>query len=367
MTGQASAGFGAGRLFSFVSRHFRVFALLSYSVAVAERIYANSGEGGAIYDPFRWKLTQYFVNYADHGFAKRAVIGTLLRPFTRLFDDPQILAFALMVAMNLGSLALILWLVPRFIPHRDGPPDLAVMLRAALVLGTLGLVQVVYDLGRFDMPVIALGLGVLALGLRGWNVSAGLVAGLAVLVHESFVVYLLPLILALLWQATAQRGGVRAAVYGVLPTILIAGCAAVLVLALGNSDAVAQIPYGQGHEVWTRGLIEVLPNLYRWETAVLLLYWAAVLVALFLFSRGNGVGIDLVLVASLAPVLLNLFGIDQARWLALGFWVVLISTAAQASCLGRTWPELTLWQRRALYLLCLPLGPAGAAHLLFWF
>ena len=355
-----------GRAISFVSRHFRVFAGIAYLIGVIERVAVALGEPGPVYLSPSWKMTQYFVNYFDHGFAKRAVVGTMLRPLAGLFEQPQYFVLAVMVALNIAAFVAIVLLMDRFLPHRDGVPDLAVLLRAAMVLGAVGLVQVAYDYGRLDHLVYGLSLCIVLLGLRRHHMAAALLAGLVVLVHEAFVVYALPLVLAVLWRAESERRGVRAAIVALAPVVAVSGTAALMVLLFGNSESAAALDIGRGQAVWSRQLIEIWVDLTPREVALLLGYWTSLLLVLIWFYAGNKRRPDLIFLATLTPVLLNLFGIDQARWLAIGFFVVLMSLAIQVSAFGMRWPALSRWQRRSLYLLCVPLGPVGSIRLMFY-
>jgi hypothetical protein len=351
----------------FVSAHFRIFATIAYLIGVIERVAVALGEPGGVYTSPSWKMTQYFVNYIEHGFAKRAIVGTLLHPFVGLFQEPQYFMLAVMVVLNIATFVAIVLLMERFVPHRGGEGvDLADMLRAAMVLGSVGLVQVTYDYGRYDHMVYALTLGVIALGLRRHLLVAALLAGFTILVHEAFVVYALPLVLAVLWRAGAGRAGWRRAAMDVAPMLAATGFISLTVLLYGNSESAAALTIGDGQAVWKRALIEIWVDLPLHEIVLLIGYWLSLLLVLVWFYAGNGRRVDLIFLATLSPVLLNLFGIDQARWLAIGFFVVLISVAVQVREFGMHWPKLGKWQRRSLYLLLAPLGPVGSVGLMFY-
>ena len=77
----------------FVSRHFIGFSVLAYLVGAGERIAEAIAHDGPIRELRLNNLTQYFVNYPDHGFARRALVGTVLRPLTDGTDAPELAVF----------------------------------------------------------------------------------------------------------------------------------------------------------------------------------------------------------------------------------------------------------------------------------
>lgn len=343
-----------------VSRHFAVYACLAFAVAAIERVAEAILTDGPYYESRDRMLTQFFVNYADHGFAKRAVIGTLLKPVTGRLDAPEHFAFGLMVAVSLAALGGAIVLTQRYLPHREDA-DAVAILRCALAVGSLGVMQIAHDLGRFDwinLALLAVSVTAVARG-RPW-LAAGICA-LAILIHEAFAVYGAPLVVALGWQAARQGRG--AALARVLPVILAATVAGLAVLLFGNSEAAVGIGRGSGGYVWERGLFEFAGHLGPREVVLLTLYWGA-LAAFYFGLTGGRPG--LLLLAAVSPLALNLLGIDHARWLALAFYAMLFNLAARWHALGRPLSAPSPAARRAGYLLCLPLGPIGVVEPLAW-
>ncbi len=356
--------FGAVR---HVSRHFPVYACVAYVIAACERIGETLLEEGAYYESRAGMMTQYFVNYAEHGFAKRALVGTLLHPLMGVPERPEHLAFWLMVALSLAGLIGMIGLVQRYLPHSETGDDGVVLLRCALAVGSLGSMQLAHDFGRFDVIGLALLVATLALVARGRIWSAAAVCVLAVLVHEAFAVYGAPLVLALGWHAMRRGRSAGRASLCMAPLAAVVAGACLTVLLYGNSADAAATPYGTGGYVWQRGLVEFGGPLGPWDVALLALVWGAVL-GLYLAMAGKGARqAPLLLLAVACPLALNVLGIDHSRWLTLGFYVTVIALGAQARLLG--WPlrQPGTAARRAGYLLCLPLGPMGVVDPLAWF
>jgi len=345
----------------FVSRHFVAFACLAYAVAWGERIVELWRQDGPLWAERSNNLTQYFVNYVDHGFAKRALIGTLLRPVLNAVEQPELWAFWAMVGLNLAGFAGLLWLVRRCLPH-DAGGGLPAILRAAFAIGSVGVVQIAHDYGRFDL--INYGVALLALWcvLRGRVVPAGLACVAGVLIHEAFVIYAAPLVVAAARAGLPPERRVRAA--GVVA--LAAGIAGLAILFCGSSETAAGLQIGTGAYVWQRGLIEINWTLPWYQAAILAGYWL-ILLALLAKSRAAPAGRhDLTLLAALSPLALNLLGIDHGRWLGIGFLVAIAALVLRNRLAGAAWPDLSRSQKRLAALLALPLGPHGLTGAWTW-
>jgi len=345
----------------FVSRHFPVFACLAYGVSAAERVAEAVLSDGPLYELRANNLTQYFVNYPDHGFAKRALIGTVLRPVTHGADAPEQVIFWLMVLVNLLGFAGLVFLLNRLLPHAEDA-RLSVFLRAGFAIGSVGVVQIAHDYGRFDlMNYFVLGA---ALWLVLWRklALAALVCAAGVLIHEAFAIYGVPLVVATAWCAAPP--GRRVADAGLVAVVSAAAAAAVLLY--GGSQSAAALDIGTGAYVWQRGLIEVGWDMPWGQLAVLSAYWLVLVAVLIWFYRANAKRPDLLFVAALSPFALNLFGIDHGRWVTIGFLVVVITLVLQVRLFGCQWPRLTPGQQRAAGLLVLPLGPHGLTGAWTW-
>jgi hypothetical protein len=348
-----------------VSRHFKVFACLAYLAAAAERIAEAILHAGPIHEIRSNNLTQFFVNYPEHGFAKRALVGTVLHPLLGAAPQPEVLAFWIMVVLNVAGFAVLLVLADRFVPH-DAQGGLPAFLRCAMAIGSVGAVQIAHDLGRFDLVNYLVLLGVIWLALRGAVVAAalGLVAG--ILIHEAFVLYAAPLGLAVAWRAARRTRTWPGSAARIAPMALAAVAAALAILSFGNSDRAAALDVGTGAYVWRRGLIEIGTHLPPAQIAVLAVSWLALAVIVAASCRGRSDASGVFIAAALCPLALNLFGIDHGRWLTIGFVMLVINLAVQVQAFGLSWPVLRPWQKGAVLVLCLPLGPHGVTGAWAW-
>ncbi len=364
MSLSAAAPSPAGRadwLVAHVSRHFPAWTLAACAVASVERIGEALLHDGPLSDVRSNAITQYAVNWVEHGFAKRAVVGTVLHPVLRTFDNPETAIFWLMVALTLASVVALIVLTEHALPHRDGDAFTA-LLRCALAVGSAGAVQVVHDYGRFD----ALNLLVLILGirlvLRGRTIAAAVCVAVGILIHEGFALYGAPLVLAVGWHAMRGRGALQR----LLPLGVATVLPALAVWLWGNSPSAAALDIGTGGYVWARGTFQPgAPD--NWAEALgLVLCWGAVLVLVGHVFRGGHRLREPLFWAALAPIALCLFGIDLGRWLTLTFFGLVISVAVQRQALGRDWPPPGRAVRIAGYLMCLPLGSHGVTGVWTW-
>jgi len=100
----------------FVSQRAALFAILAYAVAAVERVGEAVLWNGELWQVRSNNITQYFVNYVDHGFARRALLGTLLRPLLGAMEHPETMIFWMMVVSNLLVFATFLWLLRPVLP-----------------------------------------------------------------------------------------------------------------------------------------------------------------------------------------------------------------------------------------------------------
>lgn len=341
----------------FVSRHFRPLAWLVYAALAAERIGALIQHPDRIETGRDWSITFYFANYADHGFLRRGLLGTVLRPLIQAVDNPYPWILALMAVLNLALVAVMIELVARRLPHSPRP-DMAVLLRVSVVLGSGGVMQWMNEHGNLDQINILLLIAALALTARGHALAAGLVAAAAVLVHEAFAIFALPLLLAAGWHHGGPRGALALAVP--------AGAALLAILLLGGSETAQHIPQGIGQVAWRRGLFEIESDWSLRDLALTLWYWAAIGAVLLWWWRGNGRRRGLFLLAGFAPVLLNIFGTDHPRWIGLGLAMALVTLCHGARHFGWRPAALTPARAAAASILILPFGPLSQVGLHPW-
>lgn len=340
-------------------RHFLLLALLSLAVGSLANLYFWLGADRPLIGP--WLLKQYYVNYLDFGFAKRALVGTLLYP---LFSAPVVDAAtgaALATGVSLAIFAGLILLLDRFHarPLRKGEAGLGACVLAALLLSPAGLMEIAHDIGRYDAPNILLLSIAVALVLKGRPRLAGLLFAVAGLVHEAVFFYGAgPLAVALF--ATRARAVDMAA-------CLVPGALALGAVGLwGNLDpaqlALLDARPGSGTTVWSRGVIEVPIALKPYEQVALVFYTLAPFILLFAVLRHKRASLWRYYLPPAATLLLFPLGFDYFRWASLGLFAVALTLLIGAARLGWRLPPASPMLVAVFLLYCLPLGPLGTAH-----
>lgn len=297
-----------------------------------------------------WKVDQYAFSYQELGFAKRALVGTLLEalgvaPWSAA-ARAAMLAVALAAAL---ALARVAW--------RQADPVLAF----ALLASPASFLNMGFDLGRLDQLNLLLLLAMLFGRGRGWI----LLAPVMVLAHEGAVVMFLPLAFYCRW---VTHGADRM-------LLLAAGLSLAVLLGLmtaGRHDAAELLrlyPRAEAESVriLTRSIGEnmafVREHLAGTEALLFLGYAAGLfywLVVLGLVWRPVAAlpRAALGLAAASAPLALSLVGIDIARWTALAvvnlFLLALVARRQGAPAPEPPGPPLLL-----LLVLYAAAGPIG--------
>lgn len=354
-------------IITFASRNFLKLSILSWIFGLSLSL-ALAVRDRSLENFLPWKMAQYYVNYFDFGFVKRGLIGTLLYPVMRATSDDRLLASAVVVLLDLAIVLAGLVLINRAF-EREPLIDKKIgdVIKFILVFSPVGVMQLSYDVGRFDHVTIVLAVASLFLILRGADFHAGLLLATGILVHEAVFVFAFPVLLATLIAVQSDKSPLRVSVAASRFVILPIACAAA-VLLLGNSDANLSgiLPaWAQGGtEVWQRGLLEPRTDLTGFQYALLVFYALAPSVFLMHFYRSNALPLDGLFLAPWCAFLLFALGIDYSRWCHLLFvsnCLVVIFHLMQ----GRS--ELKTDSRvvNALFFAyVLPLGPLGTDDLL---
>lgn len=365
-----------GRL---IERYFLPLSLLSWlwGWAFYAGLYLRDGrnpflwpEGDLYLGTIRWKATQYYVNYFDHGFVRRGVIGTL---FHQVPPDKAALGIALLSLLG-GGLAI--WLFHRFFRATlaavpAGNRGLIHLLMVVVAVSPFGMMQIGYDVGRYDVWGILVLLLAAGLLLQGRRIAA-LALGLPMLfIHEGFALWGMPVILAMAFlqehrdRPVGTPGDLLRALAArpLSASLLFALGTAALVLVLrayGGSEAVSSLRMGNGHVVWVGdsiGLGEVLsPMTHLLLAGIGLLYLGAV----WALARANPGRAIVIGAVCLAPLLLYVAGSNWARFAHLQF-VTLVVFGALLSVEDPSVPRFAGLGRVALWAVVLlaPLGPIG--------
>lgn len=353
---------------TFTSRNFLKLSLLSWAFGLSLSL-AFVIRDRSLENFIPWKMAQYYINYFDLGFVKRGLIGTLLYPIMRTTGDDRFLATAIVVLLDLAVvLAGLILIKLAFDREPLRGKRISDAIKFILVFSPVGVMQLSYDIGRFDHVTMALAAASLLLILRNSNFYAGSLLGIGILVHEAVFVFALPVLLLILMTVHNEdkspfRTSVSAATFSIIPI----ACAA-MVFLFGNTDAdlssILPAWVDRGREVWQRSLLEPSTDLTGIQYATLAFYALAPFVFLMHFYRSNRLPLDGLFLAPWCTFLLFALGIDYSRWCHLLF--VSISLVVMFHFMrGRF--ELKTDSRlvNALFFAyALPLGPLGTDDLL---
>jgi hypothetical protein len=273
---------------------------------------------------------QYYVSWADVGFVRRGLLGTILSAtgVNRLAADAYVFAYLFYAA----KLALLTALVTEFLarrrPFESRAAYLAVLLSPALIL------QASYGSGSLDLVLLLLAA---CLVLRPPPEAVAIPLAVAgVLVHELFA-FVLPFLAVLRFLETggSRAAALRMAVPSLLAVALVVGFGALRMAEEPFEAHMAQTLPAAAHQhtLWSgyfelssgiaanmaRGL-GVLPLLWRRPYLPLVPAIYALLLAALVFRHAEGPARRhrAWLVATLlAPWLVIVLASDLYRWLAL--------------------------------------------------
>ena len=182
------------------------------------------------YDTLIWKMTQYHVNFIDFGFAKRAVVGTLLYPVMSAFPDGELgeyITFAIAdFLIFLVGLLVIASVLKRV---QADHPEFTDWTRVVLLTAPVAFMQLGADSGRYDHYNFLIVFLAVYFVLSGRIYLAGLLLAFGVFVHEAIFFYGIPIItiLALL------RGSRVVDLVGALVPVVVAMA---MIFLFGNLD-----------------------------------------------------------------------------------------------------------------------------------
>lgn len=151
---------------------------------------------------FYWLLTY------EHGFMRRALIGTLMRPLLAFasFDHLRPAIVTAHVVMCLGIVAMCHGLF-RAMVMRETRIDARVTMVAAFVMLMCGplLPTLAHDVGFIDVYVLTVALAGFWLVLRQRYLGAAIVATGGPLIHEAFAFIWLPVAIMLVWSSVRTK------------------------------------------------------------------------------------------------------------------------------------------------------------------
>ena len=339
---------------------FILLCSLAYLIGLSPHLLAWFTTG-APPDALAWNMTHYHVSYADFGFMRRGLMGTVMAPLLAPFADGGAAEYAIMLAIDAALVLVLILIAARLFLRPGAAAPGQTWLLAGLILSPAGFVQLGFDAARLDHVNFVLAAIAMAAVARGWPLAAGALLLATVLIHEAALFYAVPVVAAQAWLCRTRWLDLLAAA---LPAL----AAAVALFLWGGVEVDLSVALpadiNLAASVWSRDLLEPargFPPLHYLIAA----YFAAV--PLFLLHRHyrlNHVPADLLFLAPFATLALFALGVDYGRWSQVLFFSVLLVIAAAPS-LGRARGlDLDPLPARAVIVpWLLPLGPIGIALL----
>ena len=344
------------RFLGYISTHFVKFGILAYFLGHLPLTYHREYWG--YFASILWKLTSFHVNYIDFGFVKRGVVGTAVKPLFDAFDDGSAGELVLMFAFDIACVAVFFYLFSKACDHllKDAG-NLRNYIKSVAAISPVGISQFAYDVGRLDHLNYILLIACIVAIARRRLVLSGLLAALAILIHEAFFIYGAPVIVAYTMSRQVDPRKLYVFVFALL-------YAAGLVFSFGNSD----VPLNQilsneasiGAEVWDRGIFLGNLPLSVYEYLIVIPYIISAYLLLYRVYTANDMKVDPIFLSTFAPLTLFVLGIDFFRWTHIVVVVVFAAIFVKSTerCLIFSSPG---WRIRdvPLLLLLVPLGPIG--------
>lgn len=311
-------------------------------------------------DPFvgvHLRTTQYFFSYQEFGFIRRGLFGTLLHPFPALLSRTGLAAVC---GLLLVLFAVQFW---RFLVSSTSTasPRGRAALAVLCAFMPAFFLRLGWDFGRFDVvDLMAAVASLVLIGQSRWFLASLPAAG-AILVHENFIFFSLPLMLAVA-QSTmmSQPPGTRTVSWSTLLAAPALASFAVLFLGRSNLTYAELIDHFSNNPTYLRAVpggtvqheeISVIARTW-WDNFVLngrmfiekrayfhlpiILVWFAFLWRYVTrFYAQNGLRRGILVYAGLSPLLLGVIGFDYYRWFAMAAVNLLIVLVWECRSLAR--------------------------------
>lgn len=349
---------------------YRIFIKLSYFfyfiglLHIAVSIVKNPGMAGY----FDWQVTQYYVNYFDLYFVKRALVGTLLYPIVSMVGSSVVSVKYFMIIIDIFVFYFLLRLIGDILKKNfAGNKKLIYSVTLILIASPVGFMQFGYDVARLDHINILLCICIFNLLLERQILFAGTLSAIGVLVHEAFFIYAFPVFISyviFLRKDLHFNNGLdrwRIYYFSALSFII-----SVMIFIYGNSDINfdALFPIGStyGKEVWNRALVEPSFGLGVFQYVLICFYATMPYVFLVYLYRSSSFNVDLMFFSSFAPLCLFFLGVDYSRWCQLILFSVILVVLFKIENekiieLKKSMPINILF---LIYIM--PLGPIGVSE-----
>ena len=339
-----------------ISDHFVTFSLLAYLLPFIYYLLLTLRDGDIYF--LDWKKTQYLVNYFDYGFIKRGLVGNLF-----IFIQLEQIKYYI-VLFHTSLFILFIWMVARLTDKRSYSECSAQQLdwlRALFVLSPFTALQIGFDIGRYDLlNLTLLVLTIKAIREQKFFLTA-LLSVLALLTHEAYLFYGLPLVFALtvqkVWVLNADKHALQKTKLTILIYAISLLCVCLLMYLFGSQKKEVSSSAGLGQQVWKRDLLEPSFGATTSEMIILIAILTLIYFWLICFYATNRAKPDTLLLSTLPPLALFFLGVDYARWSGLIFFTALLVVYHKVTVCR--W-HFNHWLTRSLGLLFfLPMGPIG--------
>ena len=329
----------------------------------------RDGTWFATVDDFR--LVHLHVNYFEHGYLRRGLIGSLLHAIGA--PDPVMAGWMLSLLAMIGFFGFVGWVVARTPPDRQIHMQIIALV---MVLGPAGVAQIVADAGRVDHVFLVLAPLAALAGLRGRLFLSLALFVLMCMVHELALIALAPLLLVCNSLGASDRVVLRlgpaalpfsrrtAAAFG----LAIMGVAVVTVAFGDSPQAVLALSTAEGQQpeyaamIWGPGSPIHHISWQGLPSLLLLLYYLALVTLAVAHARSLDPGLWLLPASTVSCLILLLVGIDAGRWGVLSTWVVLTALLAAETAQRRAGGADGGHRRLFVVsgvLRALPVGPLG--------
>lgn len=333
---------------SGLAHHYMALSSICYALPLAFffMLYLSGRPFGVL----DYMSTSYAVNYLDYGFVKRGLVGTIL------YFVPGGAYKAMAIGLPiLGVVALVL-AFSRAV-ERIECPETRNIIKLFFAISPFTMFQFGFEIGRLDIFNFLITLWCLYSVHKGWWISVLFSSVAALFIHEAFIAYGVPLVLGFALFTTRKSIGISrwlyVAVY--LVCIIVIG---LLIWNYGNSDLVVQEAPGEGHDAWSRPLLQPGFAILGWANIVIVTFLViaiyAFLIAVYVENKGR---FDALFLCSGGPLMLFALGWDYARWTSLLACVVLTIVVIKACYEGWKISPASIVYGGFAYLL--PLGAVG--------
>lgn len=317
-------------------------------------------------------MAHYYIDYFSFGFIKRGLIGSIMGPFglAPWSGLVRFVAFLIGTVVALTAAGFVYRLRKYF------EPGLYDLFGAFVIFSPATILNIGFDLGRFDQLLILCSILALWFISRGDWIKLIAVSVVAVLIHELFLLFFFPILL----YTAAFRSELEWKKAGYL--LLAVGVVSILLFFFGRIESLTVSQIAEEIEpvdihfqnfgvIWKQTLagnfgysMTYLSKLTGFERISLVagtVYMGAVLVLTSSLARTNGLDRYGYIVLLLGALPVFLLAIDYSRWFSLlmtnGFIYFIFSVMQKGEVV-----TITNGQRRAMIVLLvagLILGPIG--------